>query len=311
MEFDRLKVPYDYISTQVIANESDLRSKYDVVVFPPTGRSAQAIIAGLPMWGNPLPWKTSQLTPNIGRIDSTDDMRPGLGYTGVMHLDSFVRNGGLLITTDDTSDLAVNYGMTQGVSMQRSSSLKAPGTIVRSKFVDPASPLAYGYDEDLSVYISDAATFSLTAGVGRGARGSSGESGRPTGRGTTDDPDIPQGRPIAKEAPVQPRVEPWQYAIPTEDQLRNAINLIPPAQRPRVVLRFGDSRDLLVSGLLEGGNSIAQRPCVVDVPHDKGHVVLFSPNPMWRGETQGSYAMVFNAILNFDNLDAGRKLDPR
>jgi len=40
-------------------------------------------------------------------------------------------------------------------------------------------------------------------------------------------------------------------------------------------------------------------------------VILFSNNPMWRGETQGSYALVFNAILNFDQLDAGRKLDPR
>jgi hypothetical protein len=77
-----------------------------------------------------------------------------------------------------------------------------------------------------------------------------------------------------------------------------------------VILRFGDS-DLLVSGLLEGGAGLAKKPCVVDVPHDKGHVVLFSSNPMWRGETQGSYAMVFNAILNFDNLDAGRKLDAR
>jgi len=50
---------------------------------------------------------------------------------------------------------------------------------------------------------------------------------------------------------------------------------------------------------------------VIDVPLDKGHVVLFSPNPVWRGETQGSYFLVFNAILNWDQLDAGRKLDPK
>ena len=50
---------------------------------------------------------------------------------------------------------------------------------------------------------------------------------------------------------------------------------------------------------------------VVDVPVDKGHVVLFSNNPFWRGETQGSYFLVLNAILNHDSLDAGRKLDPK
>jgi len=47
------------------------------------------------------------------------------------------------------------------------------------------------------------------------------------------------------------------------------------------------------------------------VPVEKGHVVLFANNPIYRGETVGSYILVFNTILNFDNLNAGRKLDPR
>ena len=86
---------------------------------------------------------------------------------------------------------------------------------------------------------------------------------------------------------------------------------IPPAQRPRVALRFSAQRDLLVSGLLQGGGEIAERPVVVDAPRDQGHVVLFAINPIWRGETIGSYALVWNTILNFDNLSAGRKLDDR
>jgi hypothetical protein len=32
---------------------------------------------------------------------------------------------------------------------------------------------------------------------------------------------------------------------------------------------------------------------------------------MWRGETIGSYFLVFNTILNFDNLNAGRVLDEK
>ena len=76
-------------------------------------------------------------------------------------------------------------------------------------------------------------------------------------------------------------------------------------------LRFSDQRELLVSGLLDGGSDVAQRPVVVDAPLDKGHVVLFANNPIYRGETIGSYFLVFNTILNFDNLNAGRKLDPK
>ena len=66
-----------------------------------------------------------------------------------------------------------------------------------------------------------------------------------------------------------------------------------------------------MSGLLDGGGDIAQRPVVVDVPLEKGHVVLFANNPIYRGETIGSYFLVFNTILNLDNLNAGRKLDAR
>ena len=92
---------------------------------------------------------------------------------------------------------------------------------------------------------------------------------------------------------------------------RNPATLIPPQFRPRVAVRFDAQNSLLVSGLLDGGADIAQRPVVVDVPVGKGHVVLFANNPIYRGETIGSYFMVFNTILNFDSLDAGRKLDPR
>ena len=137
------------------------------------------------------------------------------------------------------------------------------------------------------------------------------------GRGTPDDPDVVQGRPASEGTnltPVTPpqQVQPWQYALPTEEALRrNPANVIPPQFRPRVAVRFDAQPTLLVSGLLDGGADIAQRPVVVDVPVGKGHVVLFSNNPIWRGETIGSYFMVFNTILNFDSLDAGRKLDPR
>ena len=53
---------------------------------------------------------------------------------------------------------------------------------------------------------------------------------------------------------------------------------------------------------------LAQHAAVIDTPVGQGHVVLFSNNPFWRAETKGSYFLVFNAILNFDNLSVGRKL---
>ncbi|MCX6544400.1 MAG: M14 family zinc carboxypeptidase [Acidobacteria bacterium] len=312
MEFDRLGIPYDYISTQVVAKENNLNARWDVLVFPPVGRGAQQIVSGMPMWRNPMPWKTTELTPNIGKIDATDDMRPGLGLSGVANLESFVRKGGLLIVADDTTILANMFGMTPGVSVQEATRLKAPGTVMRAKIVDGTSPIAYGYGDGLSIYSAPGLVMGVSNLLGgRGGRGAAaGGPERPTGRGTADDPDQVQGFPVVTP-PEEPKVEPWQAAPVTPEQLRNPLSVIPPQLRPRVVLRYGDAKDLLVSGLIENGNEIAQRPALVDVPLDKGHVVVFANNPMWRGETQGSYGFVFNAILNFDRLDAGRKLDEK
>ncbi|MFN2532233.1 MAG: M14 family zinc carboxypeptidase [Pyrinomonadaceae bacterium] len=308
--FDQLGVPFTYISTQDAAKDSNLRAKYDVILFAPVGRGAAAIINGLPMYGNPIPWKKTDLTPNLGRIDETDDMRPGLGWTGLQNIQKFVRDGGVFITVDDTSDFAVNYGFTAGVSVNRSQRLRAIGDILRMKTVDSTSPIAYGYADSLAMYCFNGPIFNISNMVGgRGGRGQ--REQRATGRGTVDDPDVPQGRPPAEIPEPPPRSEVWEAAPVPDEQRRNAVGIIPPNQRPRVVVRYADSRDLFVSGLLDGGDEIAQHAAVIDVPSGNGHVILFSTNPFWRGQTKGSYFLVFNAILNFDNLNAGRKLDEK
>jgi hypothetical protein len=190
------------------------------------------------------------------------------------------------------------------VSVSRSARLKAVGDILRTKTVDGASPVAYGYGDSLAMYCSNGPIFGLNNGVsGRGPRSQQ----RATGRGTPDDPDTPQGRPAAEIPEPPPRVELWEVPPVTDEQRRNALGLIPANQRPRVILRYADSRELFISGLLDNGDEIAQRPAVVDVPSGNGHVLLFSTNPFWRGQTKGSYFLVFNAILNWDNLNAGRK----
>ena len=157
------------------------------------------------------------------------------------------------------------------------------------------------------MYCSNGPIFNLSnlAG-GRGGRQRG--AARTTGRGTPDDPDTVQGRPPV-EVPEPPHSETWEATPIVDEQRRNNPYIIPPQMRPRVVLRYANSGELFVSGLLDGGDEIAQHAAVIDAPLGAGHVVLFSTNPFWRGQTKGSYFLVFNAILNFDNLNAGRKLD--
>ena len=57
-----------------------------------------------------------------------------------------------------------------------------------------------------------------------------------------------------------------------------------------------------MSGMLKGENEISGAPLVLDAPVGDGHVVLFANRPFWRWQTRGSHAMVFNAILHWNDL---------
>ena len=300
---DKLGVPYDYISTQTVAASPDLHAKYDVLLMAPVGQAnTQQIVDGLPMWGNPLPWKKTDLTPNLGRIDSTDDMRPGLGYSGVANLGKFVEDGGLLITAEDTARMAIDLGLAPGVSVNPLGGVKVVGSVLATVVNDTASPVAYGYTTAPEVYSERGLSFNVSNLAGPGAyRRFAPSDHRTTGRGSADDPDTPQARPSV-QADTQPRPKPWQPAPLNVEQTRNNPYVIPAALRPDVVLRYADADHLLVSGLLDNGQSLAQHATVVTAHLGKGSVLLFANNPIYRGETIGSYSLLLNAVLNHDQL---------
>ena len=304
LAFDDLHIPYSYISTQTANAEADLRAKYDVLIFAPVSghTSAKQILDGLPMYGNPIPWEKTALTPNIGRIDSTADMRPGLGDAGLAHLRSFVEQGGLLITSEDTARFAIDEGLAPGVSVAPEKNTRVVGSILGSVAVDTHSLVMSGYTGTLPVYSESGMAFTVsdTSG-GYGHFPTQENTHRVTGRGGPSDEDLPEAR-TPENVPALPDPKPWQPTPLNEDQARNNLFLIPAAMRPDVLLRFADPKQLLLSGLLDNPGPIAEHAAVVDAHLGKGNVLLFAINPVYRGETIGSYGLVFNAILNYDRL---------
>jgi len=307
IEFDKLQVPYTYISDHVIRNTPNLREKFDVIIFPPVGGSAQTIVNGMPMRGDPIPWKESTVTPNFGNSpDQTADMRGGMSVAGVANLQKFIEDGGLFITIGGVSQVPIDYGITTGVSIQQADKLQARGSIYNSTFADRKSPIAYGYDAGLPIYFNQAPVFQVATGGGGGFGGGGGRQGgagatsRASGRGGVNDPDVVQAMPQPRPADPNNRQDPDQDA-------RESPFFVPPQLRPRIVLRFAqDEKNLLISGMLAGGSELANRPAIVDVPVGRGHVVMFATNPMWRHQTQGEFFLIFNAALNYDNLSVGR-----
>jgi hypothetical protein len=302
--FDKLHVPYDYISTQTVSREADLKGKYDVIVFAPVGGhgSSQRIVDGLPMWGNPIPWQKTALTPNLGALDSTDDMRPGLGFGGVENLKRFVQSGGLLITSEDTSQFVIDEGLAPGVSVTAAKDVNVVGSVLSAVLVDANSPVAGGYAPNFAVYSAEGMAFDVSdLTTGSRSLPTKAKYERPTGRGGAEEQDQPEGRP-PDEVPQLPDVKPWQAVPLNEEQARHNPYVIPQDQRPDVIARFDENKKLLLAGLLDKGNGIAEHAIVVNAHDGKGNVLLFANNPIYRGETIGGYALVFNAILNWDRL---------
>jgi zinc carboxypeptidase len=304
---DRLEIPYDYVSVHELRDTEDLRSKYDVILLGPTRGSPSDLVNGIPLRGDPIPWKGSDVTPNIASSpDQSDDIRGGIGLGGMIHVKEFVEAGGLFITIGRNSSLPIDFGLVSGVSIKATPKLKAQGSIMNAAIADKSSPITYGYSENFAIYFSQSPVFEVSMTGGMARRAPAKPPSRKTGRGSKDDPDIPQGRPyvVAEE---EPEVEPGEE-LPLEPYMleRYQVYLPTPEEQPRVVLRFAEAKELLVSGMLGGGDALAKKPAVVDVPVGDGHYVMFANNPVWRVSTQGSYSLLFNAMLHFDHLSVGR-----
>ncbi|MHB0971331.1 MAG: M14 family zinc carboxypeptidase [Thermoanaerobaculia bacterium] len=297
LALESMGIPYTYISTQDVAQMPDLRSRFDVVLFPPVGTSPQAIVNGFPA-GPPMPWKSSDLTPNLGGIDETDDIRPGLGLAGVQNLQRFVEDGGLLIAVRDTAAMLAHYGIARYVEVVPTTKLKAVGSIVRGSVIDAKSPVLAGYDATIPLYFDSAPVFKV------GVRDIRPPDRRPSGRGSESDPDVPQGRAYVPP-PVPPKPEKGEegYQLP-EDMPQYWVPHTPrPEDRARVLVSFAEKPDeLLLSGMLEGGDELAGKPAVILAPLGKGNILLFANDPMWRMNTQGTFALVTNAMMRWDSL---------
>ncbi len=297
---DELEIPYDYISVHEIRDNPRLRDTYDVILFGPMRGNALSIVDGL-TGDKPIPWKKTDLTPNIGRQASTDDMRGGLELDGILHLRDFIKEGGLLITLTGSSSLPIHFGLAKGISVASTPNLWARGSVYKADIVDKYSPVSFGYGDELGVYFSSSPVFRLGRAFdprfSRMRRRASGA--RVSGRGGLKDPDIVQGRPRDMG---QKTIEEFRKSRKEEEESPRRFST---SQSPsRTILRFAQKADeLLISGGLANGEELAGKPAVVDCKLGNGHIVMFSINPMWRHETHGSFFLVFNSMIHYKNLD--------
>jgi hypothetical protein len=76
----------------------------------------------------------------------------------------------------------------------------------------------------------------------------------------------------------------------------------PPPTPQGVLMRYPGGDDHVLSGLMRGANEIRNRPAIVDQPSGKGRIIMFAGNPMYRWQNFGEFNMLFNTVLNFNDI---------
>ena len=71
----------------------------------------------------------------------------------------------------------------------------------------------------------------------------------------------------------------------------------PATAEARVVARFADAKELLLSGWLLGAEKIAGRAAIVEVKRGKGRIIMFAFRPQYRGQSTATFPFLFNSIL--------------
>ncbi len=78
---------------------------------------------------------------------------------------------------------------------------------------------------------------------------------------------------------------------------------IPEEEEKYIVLSYTAEDDICLSGIVKGKEKIKGKAALVDVPVGKGHVIMSNFNPLHRFQNKVDFMLVFNILLNFDDLD--------
>ena len=239
----------------------------------PGGRTSLAqLISGIDKKWAPLPYKTTQETPNLGHILSSEDVTGGFGFEGMAALEEFVTSGGTLITLGAGGMIVTDTGIIHKVSATKPPELNTPGSILTAKVTDATSPLTYGYGALTHVFRGNGPVYSVS------------DQHRylvVLQFGTKDVTKTPQ--------------ELEEEALTKEEDDEGKAN----KEKEPPLVQSG--------GIISGEEIIDGAPALVSVALGKGRVVMFSWNPMHRHVNLHDHAFVYNAILNWNDLPVPQK----
>ena len=230
--FDTQGVPFANVTDSLIKSGT-LRAQFDVLIIP--DMSLREAKDGLAERAAPAEYAN------------------GLGAAGVKAIGEFVAAGGVLMTFDRGSELAMEA---------------VPGLPVRRISPQSRAPARDGRARDDST--------NAPPGAGIVAPGSILRTLSASGHRLT------MGMPDT---------------VPVYFTNSTAFDVAQDA-KVEVPLRYpGEASSILMSGYLTGGDALAGKAAAVDITVGAGRVVMFGFRPQYRGQSWGTFKLVYNAIL--------------
>ncbi|HET8550713.1 MAG TPA: M14 metallopeptidase family protein [Bryobacteraceae bacterium] len=226
--FDYYAVPHKLVPNQDI-RRGELRATHDVIIL--ASQPTNSILNG---------WRPGERVrrrrPGEAEPLPHPEYTGGIGISGLAELDRFVREGGTLMTFDESCELPVQMFGLPLRKLNTASNYDNPGSVIRIT-VDTEHPIGAGMPATTYAYSTDGQAWDITL-----------------------DHDFNKG----------------ERAV-------------------RVVARYA-AKDVLASGWLTGEKVVAGKPLLVEARHGKGRVVLFGFRPQFRGQTFGTFRLIFNAM---------------
>jgi hypothetical protein len=271
MLFDQSKIDYELINDDDI-KKGRLNRRFDVILYPHTYNSLKSVIQGIDPKHGPMPYTRTREFPSHGTPDSSPDITGGLTFRGLANLQEFVEDGGVLVTLGGASNVVFEAGLARGVHAAPTEDLHTPGVEIRARFLRPDHPIAYGYPETTSVFRQDLSLHQ------------------------TREADL--GWVV-----LQWGVEPLAYH---DEKSKNdgpwgvGDELEPIAKQTES--ESADQQPMVVSGGMRGESDLEGRPAILDIPVGRGHIIAFGFDPIHRTLSRSDFRLVWNALLNWNDL---------
>jgi hypothetical protein len=270
---DQDGIPYTLISPDDI-KRGGLEKRFDVILFPNTWGEFKRIVHGIDPGVGPLAYTKTSEFPSHGTPNESDDITGGMGFAGVLNLQDFVRSGGVLVAIGSAGRLPVDGGIVRRVSTTNIG--RTPGSELLAKFLKPEHPIAYGYGEFTSVFRGNMAAFDVHK----------------------TDRELVVLQFGTKEVGEESTPEQAADAAGEEKATRKPDE----TERQDQATQKVEKKELVLSGYVKEPKKVDGKPAILDVPVERGRVVLFAFNPMHRYLNHSDFRLVYNVVLNWNDL---------